>query len=253
MARGIIIKAAPADQARLLELQAVDTVLTQLRHRRSHLPEQERFLKVRAAHEQATEELVAADTRLSDLELVQAKAEADLVPVRERRQRNQQRIDDGSVADPKALATMIDEVEHLGRRISTLEDEELEVMQEVEDATTMRDAVRAKVTELAEQLAGVRQERDAVATQIDAEAATRTTERDRIAAELPPALIATYDKLRTSHSGIGAAELVHRRCSGCQIDANAADLRAYAEAPEDEVIRCEECGRILVRSDRSGL
>ena len=56
-----------------------------------------------------------------------------------------------------------------------------------------------------------------------------------------------------SHGGVGAAELRARRCTGCQLDINAADLRVYAAAAADEVLRCEECSRILVRTAQSGL
>ena len=56
-----------------------------------------------------------------------------------------------------------------------------------------------------------------------------------------------------SRGGVAAAELRQRRCTGCQLEINAADLRAFSAAPEDEVLRCEECGRILIRTPQSGL
>ena len=56
-----------------------------------------------------------------------------------------------------------------------------------------------------------------------------------------------------AHSGTGAAPLVQRRCGGCRLDLNAVDLSRIRNAPEDEVLRCEECGRILVRTEESGL
>ncbi len=196
---------------------------------------------------------MAAETQVSDLELALQKAESDLVPVRERRERDQRRIADGSVGDPKALATMIDEVEHLTRRIGVLEDIELEVMQQHEDAVSVRDRLQRRVTELAEQIASVKADRDARAAEIDAEARDHRSSREALVVELPDDLVAVYDKLRAGHSGVGAAELLQRRCTGCRIDINAADLRDYAAAAEDTVLRCEECGRILVRTERSGL
>jgi predicted nucleic acid-binding Zn-ribbon protein len=56
-----------------------------------------------------------------------------------------------------------------------------------------------------------------------------------------------------SRGGVGAAELRQRRCTGCQLEINAAELREFAAAAEDEVLRCEECGRILIRTVNSGL
>lgn len=250
---GPAIRATPADQARLLELQAIDTTIDQLRHRRQNLPEQSELKAAAAAHAVEAESLVAAETAVSDLQLSLTKAENDLVPVRERRERNQRRIADGSIGDPKALATMVDEVEHLGRRIGELEDAELELMEQLEQANAERDAAAARKAGLLDRAREVKARRDAAVAEIDADLASRDSDRAAAVVALPAPLVATYEKARASHNGVGAAALVHRRCTGCSIDVNAADLRAYAAAAEDELLHCEECGRILIRTADSGL
>lgn len=199
------------------------------------------------------ERLVETDTTVSDLELDQSKAEADLEPVRERLLRDQQRIDAGTVGDPKALAAMMDEVEHLKRRIVDLEDAEIEVLEALEQATGERDSLREQRAGLDAELATHVAERDRQAAEIDAAAAEHKSERAALVAVLPAPLVTLYEKVRAQHGGSGAAALRQRRCTGCQLEANAADLRTYAAAAPDEVLRCEECGRILVRTNESGL
>jgi hypothetical protein len=81
----------------------------------------------------------------------------------------------------------------------------------------------------------------------------RRLARETVATDVPPDLMALYVKLGAGRGGVGAAELRQRRCTGCQLEVNAAELRAFAAAPADEVLRCEECGRILVRTPQSGL
>jgi len=250
---GNAINASPADQERLLALQAIDTAIDQLRHRRQNLPEQAELREAAAVHGQVAEELVAAETQVSDLELAVAKAESDLVPVRERRERDQRRIADGSVTDPKALASMVEEVDHLARRISDLEDIELEAMEELESATAIRDRLAARKAELTSRAQQGKARRDEALAAIYAELAGLTTDREAAAVVLPAALLATYDRSRAAHGGLGAVPLVQRRCGGCQLDINPADLRAYAAAPAEQLLRCEECGRILVRTAESGL
>lgn len=198
-------------------------------------------------------DLVAADTAVSDLENDQARAESDLDPVRERLVRNQRRIADGTVPDPKALASMIDEVEHLKKRISDLEDAELEVMEQLETAAAEQARLRSRTAELDAQIATVTERRDAELAVLDAAVDDARRVRAGIAPDIPADLMAMYDKLAASHNGVGAAELRQRRCTGCQLEVNAADLRAIAAASPDEVIRCEECGRILIRTENSGL
>lgn len=252
-AGGLTIKADHHAQLELLDLQAVDSALARLAHRRKTVPELAQLAELDAQYARVSSDLVAAQVAVSDLELEQSKAESDLTPVRERLARNQQRIADGTVADPKALTGLVDEVEHLKKRISDLEDNELEVMQQVEDATTTRDRLETGVGELAEKRARLLAKRDEQFAGIDGEVRDHQTERVQRVEALPAALLAAYDKSRAGHGGVGAAELMQRRCTGCQLEVNAADLRAFAAAPEDEVLRCEECGRILVRTQNSGI
>jgi predicted nucleic acid-binding Zn-ribbon protein len=73
------------------------------------------------------------------------------------------------------------------------------------------------------------------------------------AAGIPAALLALYEKIREQSDGVGAARLYQRRCEGCRLSVPPNDLNTIRSAPLDEVIRCEECRRILVRTAESGL
>ncbi len=72
------------------------------------------------------------------------------------------------------------------------------------------------------------------------------------AAEVPGELLALYDQIRKT-KGVGAAILRAGCCEGCHLSLNAADLNVIRASAPDEVIRCEECRRILVRTSESGL
>ena len=78
-------------------------------------------------------------------------------------------------------------------------------------------------------------------------------QRAETATGLPDDLVALYEKVRTSSSGVGAAALHQGRCEGCHLQLNTTDINRIREADEDEVLRCEECRRILVRTATSGL
>lgn len=247
------IRADRGAQLRLLDLQQIDTALAQLQHRRSTLPEHAELSRRTAERRALAADLVAADTAVADLELEQAGAESELEPVRLRLARNQQRIADGTVADPKALGSLVDEVEHLRRRIAHLEDAELEVMEQLEGAQADREKLRAEAAQRDEELATLVAKRDAQLSELDADVAERRREREALAPEIPADLLGLYAKIGSTRGGVGAAELRQRRCTGCQLEINAAELRQFAAAAEDEVLRCEECGRILIRTAHSGL
>lgn len=241
------MKAPAQAQRRLLDLQAVDTAIAQLEHRRKTLPEHARIAEGQKTRAQLSESIVAASTVAGDLELDLQKAEADLVPVRERLTRDQQRLDSGVVTDGKQLTALIDEIEHLKRRISDLEDVQLEVMESHENAVAEHDRLVAERGELENALRTLIATRNEQVAEFDADLAQQRAGREKIAAELPPELVALYQRIAERNGGVGAGLLHGRRCGGCQLEATASSLAAYQAAAADEVLRCEECDRILVR------
>jgi predicted nucleic acid-binding Zn-ribbon protein len=237
----------------LLDLQTIDSTLAQLEHRRRTLPQHAEINALKSALAATSSELIAAETAVSDLETEQSRAEADLEPVRDRLARNQRRIADGTVPDPKALSSMVEEVAHLQRRISDLEDAELEIMEQLESAMATVQELQGRASGLEGELTDAQARRNEAVAVIDEQAAERRAEREQLSPLLPADLVALYDRIGTSHNGVGAAELRQRRCTGCQLEINAADLGTIAAAADDEVVRCEECSRILIRTAASGL
>lgn len=244
--------AEPADQLRLLDLAALDLQVSQLEHRRRTLPELETIKTLMTERAALVENQVAAQTRLSDAQGDAKRIEDDLIPARERLVRNQKRVNDGSIGDPRSLRGLNEEIEHLAGRINKLEDDELDAMQVVEDLAAEVGRLTAQRKDLEDRIRGLMAKRDSQFKDLDADLAERKNEREAHVRLLPAPLVATYQKL-TDRMGSGAAELKAGRCTGCQLEANAADLRRYAAAPANEVLRCEECDRILVRTKESGL
>ncbi|MFB9376275.1 zinc ribbon domain-containing protein [Kineococcus gynurae] len=245
-------KAPAIDQQKLLDLQAVDTRLAQLAHRRTSLPEQKELEALLTRHRVASDELVAAQTRSSDLERLVARAEAAVQQVRERAARDTARLNSGA-GSAKDLQSLQHELETLGRRQSVLEDEELEVMERLEQAQRETVAAQAVVDEVAGSAADVQARRDAALEEIQREENGTLARRQAASMGVSPDLVALYERVRAPRGGVGAALLRARRCSGCQLELNSADLAGIRAAAPDDVVMCEECGRILVRTAESGL
>ncbi|MCW2756330.1 MAG: hypothetical protein JWO46_76 [Nocardioidaceae bacterium] len=162
-------------------------------------------------------------------------------------------MEQGLISDPKALERMSQELESLERRITTLEDEELEVMEQLEEAQNALDAVTTDIAALEETISALTAGQGDKAAELDAD--LTAVRRDRAAAVdgLPADLLALYEKLRVQKNGVGAALLRARECGGCRLQLDSSDLARIAKAPADDVIRCEECNRILVRTSESGI
>ncbi|MDR2930689.1 MAG: C4-type zinc ribbon domain-containing protein [Propionibacteriaceae bacterium] len=240
------MKADPADLTRLLELQQMDTTVDHLRHQASSLPVHKTIATVSAAHDDAGAGLIAARTRLADAEVEAERAEADVVPVKQRLERNQARVDSGEV-QAKALATALEEIDHLHRRISDLEDAQLAAMDLVETTNTEVATLTAKVAELDRELRTLVSTRDGQVAELSKQARQVAQERAALQSRLPAPLLSLYEKIRARSGGIGVARLEGRRCSGCGLEVNITDYNRYVAAAPDEVLRCAECDRILVR------
>ena len=194
-----------------------------------------------------------ARIRVDDLTREQRKADADVEQVKTRRTRDQTRMDQGLISNPKDLERMQGELVSLARRISDLEDVELEVMEQLETAQSEHDVLVAEVVELDARAAELTRKRDELAGTMNVELGSVTAERKTLADGLADDLLVLYEKIRTQKGGVGAAALQSRRCTGCSLQLTASDLGRIGTASMDEVLRCEECQRILVRTSESGV
>lgn len=251
--RGAALKADPSAQLELLELQDLDTRHDTVQHRLRTLPEIARLKELDEQRSRLDGRVRDLRVAVSDLTEEQSRADADVEQVKARRERDQGLVDAGSVSDPKALERMLGELESLQRRIATLEDVELDVMQRLEDTQAELDAHEIELGKVDDEIAQVRAARDVKVRDFEQEAAELQAEREQLAAKVPDELLALYEKLRAQKGGVGAAALRRKECEGCRLAINTIELARIAKAPADEVIRCEECGRILVRTQESGL
>jgi uncharacterized protein len=246
------VKASPESQLRLLELADLDAELARLDHRRRTLPEIAQLEQIGARSGELRDGIVMADTELSDLEREQTRAERDVEQVRQRIDRDQSRLDSGQVSAARELSNLQSEVESLHRRQSDLEEIVLDVMERQEAAEGRRRELTAEQADLAGRAAELTTTRDAALKEIGEQAAAAESKRTEVAADIPADVITLYDKLRAQH-GVGAAMLRGGRCEGCHLSLNTVDLNQIRATPADEVVRCEECRRILVRTAESGL
>lgn len=245
--------AAPAAQLRLLDLQALDTTTAQLTHRRRSLPE------IALLEEQTAElgarqgDVIRLETEVGDLDRDQRRLESDVDTVRQRSTRDSERLSSGNVGAPKELERLEHEVETLARRQSDLEDQILELMERHEELDKHLTEARSAESDVASRIAEATERRDTAWAEIDQALATENGRRGGLVAELPADLVAQYERIRGTSGGVGAAALRQRRCEGCRLELAGSELGAARTAPPERVIRCENCGRILVRTPESGL
>jgi len=195
---------------------------------------------------------VRAETEARDLGREVKRLESDVETVRQREAKDQRLLDSGGVS-AKEVTNIQHELDSLKRRQSDLEDQELELMERLEVAETAlaaaqegREKARAD-RERAEQL------RDDALADITDSTSRHEAARAAVAGSIPPALLSLYDRIRTQTGTTGAAMLKARQCQGSRIELFGKELAAVRNADPHEVVRCDNCGRILVRTAESGL
>ena len=247
------VKASPEAQLRLLELADLDAELGRLEHRRRSLPEHAELSELEQRDRELRDEIATVEAREGDLKREQAKADADVEQVRSRIARDRARLDAGQVNSPRELENLQSEIESLLRRQSDLEDVELDVMERLEAAQSRLKEASAERAAAGTDLGAVTARRDVALAEISGLSSVAAERRAAVVAEEPADLIDLYERLRAQHGGVGAAALRRGQCQGCHLSLNTVDLNAIRAAAADDILRCEECRRILVRTDESGL
>jgi predicted nucleic acid-binding Zn-ribbon protein len=240
------MKASREQQLKLLDLQALDTAISQLNHRIKTSPEAKELDELRAAIPVAQNELINRQTAVADLQLLVKRADADVEQVRMRIDRDSKLIDGGTLS-AKDLVNMQHELETLKRRQATLEDEELEIMSQVETAQKEVVTQEEVLTQLKSKFENLSTVVDGIMAEINSEKSEKQRQVDEMRSGLDSELLKLYDKIKSDHAGVGAAQLNGKTCNGCRIEISATDLATINSALDDELIRCDECRRILVR------
>ncbi|MFT4087824.1 MAG: C4-type zinc ribbon domain-containing protein [Gordonia sp. (in: high G+C Gram-positive bacteria)] len=245
------MKVPAAQQRQLLDLADLDAEIARQRFARAHLPEDETIVAIDERIESARDDVARAEVAVDALEREYERIDAELTGMSDHAKRDQAQIDAGLVA-PKVLAELQHELTGLIRRRDVLESELLEVMEQQEatgaELARAQSVLTAADTERAEAVA----HRDTHAEQVDGKIEDLSVRRADVLGGVPDELTGIYEKLR-SQGKVGAGLFQARRCGACRMEMDPRTIQRIAQADDDEVLRCEECGAIIIRTAHSGL
>ena len=244
------MKAEVVQQRSLLELADLDAELSRIEHRAGHLAEQQRFEQTQSEHREANDRLASLRLALEDLDAEIAKFESEIEAVRGRENRDRSMLEAGAIS-AKQLSDLQHELETLERRRASLEDSLLEVMERREDLQAQQDDELTKIDALENELADAQRARDDALAEIDQARHQNRSRRDELTSGIDPDLVSLYERQRAL-GGAGAGRLQGRRCGACRIEIDRGGLARISAAADDDVLRCPECGAILLRIKDGG-
>lgn len=231
----------------LLVVQEHDTTIDQLRHRRASLPQLADLARLEGELVALERTLADVTARRDEIARRQRGLEDELAGVESKVKEIEGRLYSGAITIPRELQALQADAESLRRRCSTLEDGVLEAMTErepLDEQIRSLEATRRGLDEDGSRLRVALAEDEAA---IDAQLATEDQARAQAAGGLPLDLARLYEDLRRKLGGVGAARLVQGRCTGCHLTLPATEVDRIRREPPDALIRCDQCGRILVR------
>lgn len=237
--------------APLLQIQELDLAADALRQKSETLPE-------RAALPKLANKLAAVDAELAKIRSAgqaRVKEEAELgravsqvakdIEAAEVERYSGKRIDRDQAAEHKASQVALREKQ------SEYEEQELELLlaiEKLEAALNEQNAARAENLAETENAQAVLQKAE---TEIESEIAGLMQEREGLAQGLPAPVLAAYDRVRAQERarGRGVTALEDGRCTGCRIKLPSIELRKMLAEPEEALLQCPQCRRVLIRSD----
>lgn len=239
------MKAEVAQQRSLLDVVEIDAELSRIAHRVAHLPEQQELERIQADHVAAGDRLGAVQIALEDLDAQVSRFEAEIDGVRQREDRDRSLLNSGATS-AKQQVDLQHELETLQRRQDSLEESLLEVMERREELQATQGTELAAVDRLAAELTAAQQARDTTLAEVDQNRGHQMARREELTAMLAPELVALYERQRAA-GGPGAGQLQGQRCGACRIEIDRGEMARISAAAEDDVLRCPECGAILLR------
>ena len=231
----------------LLDVQAIDSTIQKLDHRDAQLPERARLADLESRLARVRADVAAAEAEKHELVKAQKRIEDEISLVEDKIAHEETQLYAGGSSDAGMLQALQDEVASLKRRISVLEDDELELMEQVEPIDARLAALAADQADLDRQASETTASLAEAEVTIGAERAAALAARDQAVAGIEPDVLARYEQTRDRLGGTAVARLESGACGACHIKLSAVEYDRILHLPDDEEVRCEECGRFLVR------
>jgi uncharacterized protein len=245
------LKADPAVQRKLLDLAAADAELSRIEHRRRTLPEITEIAEAERTARAKQDAQVAVQTQLGDLDREVKRQEKEIDQVRARTEKDNKLLQGGTVA-AKQMTDLEHEIETLRRRQGALEDDLLELMERREALEMDGQHAEAELAKAQAAVQDAATRRDEAFADLETQEARAGERRRVMLPQFPEPLLTLYNRVR-EQKGTGAALLRSRRCGACHMELDRVVISQIKAALADDVVRCEECGAILVRTAESGL
>ena len=237
------MKAKPQEQARLLELLAIDQLNQRERREAAEIKTGASLQKLAAEQREATSKILELSNALDSVALELKRSETDLELVEQRIVRDEKHLREAASA--RDAAGITSELEALAKRRSAIEDVELELLEkrdEIKSELAVAESERAKIEA---ELTKLNQDAVTQLNKLESGIALRIQARATLTAQIDQELVALYEK--KAARGVPVGRLLGQECGACNMSLTAAPFAELSSVPADELATCPECQAILIR------
>jgi predicted nucleic acid-binding Zn-ribbon protein len=237
------MKAAAEQQNHLIELADLDSEMTRNRAALANLTTGELFARQRQNQRDAAAKLIEARNALDSVELEFKRADADLLLVEQRIEKDKQKLN--QTTSPKDAQGIQSELESLAKRKSELEDFELSVMEKKEQCELALAETTKDKQLIDQELSALENANEQEILKLRSGLELTGSKRIQLTTRVDQGLVELYES--KSKRGIAAARLLNRECGACRMTIGATALAEIVALPSDEVATCPDCQAILIR------
>lgn len=223
----------------LLILQNRDQKIKQIRAEVKTVPQQRAQLEAHLAASAAG--LEAAKLKSRQLEVERKKLELDVGTRTE--SINRLKTQQYETRKNEEFRAMGNEIERYEKEISTIEDQELELMEQGDKLKADLAVENKKVTGARESVARQIADLEEKAKALEERFEDLTKERVEIAARIDEDVLNRFERLFASKGDAAVVALEHEVCTGCHMKIT--PQTAHRVKGGREIVSCEQCGRIL--------
>jgi Zn-ribbon protein, possibly nucleic acid-binding len=224
---------------KLLTLQDRDQRLRSFQSELNHLPEERKAREKQIADSAAR--LDQGKLRAKGIEVekrnfeVEAQAKRDLI-ARYRQQQLQTRKNE-------EYAALAHEIEAAEKIIASVEDRELDLMEELEKLTPQLATAEKLHADERSKLQNILDSLESKKNNLEARVSELKSDRQRHAEGIDDEVLSLYEHLFKTKHGTALATLEHEVCMGCHMKVTAQTIVQVRAARQ--IIHCPQCGRIL--------
>jgi predicted nucleic acid-binding Zn-ribbon protein len=238
------------DQKEALQsLQDADLAILRAKASFDKMPEKEQLADIsRRSHEVLIKAGQVSDLKSECEDTIHRLQDEDNI-LKKRIAEQQERLD--GTSDHRLIASLTKEMEGAVKRREKVDfqmSELYERLEKIEGAEAKVSAISSRLDAATTKLQGII---DAAGEDMRQVIQDATRQHRAAAAELSPELLERYQHLVKTKGGIAVARFRDGRCSACNVELHAGELRRIEEGPE--IGTCPRCGRMLIKEGSSSV